>query len=161
MPCLGKTTPRLRYPASPGKAESRRADAEAKREKQLAQLRALLTLRKLKEHASESAHQRRMEEYKNGAIHAIAHAVENQQETGGGGEFATRVSGPKGGLKSVAEIQEAEQQLREELQSMQAQNAGVLDKLGVVRHAIEGSEKKHDHHLRGKVRYLLGQAMEQ
>ena len=63
--------------------------------------------------------------------------------------------GTKGGLKSVSEVQETEQQLSSELRWTQAQNSSVLDRLDAVKHAIEGSELKHDHHMRGKVRYLL------
>ena len=55
----------------------------------------------------------------------------------------------------MAEVQDLERQLGEELRETQAQNSVVLEKLEAVKHAIEGASERHDHHLHGKVRYLL------
>ena len=58
-------------------------------------------------------------------------------------------------LRSVAEVQEAEQELADELRHTQAQNAAVLDRLAVVKRAMEGTELQHNKELAGKVRHLL------
>ena len=100
---------------------------------------------------------RRTEELRNGAINAIAEAVD-----GGGAQSPTVDRGAEGQavpwrLRSVAEVQEAEQQLSDELRHTQAQNAAILDRLQVLKKAMEGTEHQHNHHLAGKVRYLLKQ----
>ena len=121
----------------------------------------------LKESASESAHKRRVEDLRNGAINAIANAVEGG---GSGPKAKQRAKGPKQlsssedaadsaqgawRLRSVAEVQEAEQHLNDELRQTQAQNSAILDRLAALKHAMEGTEVQHNHHLAGKVRYLL------
>ena len=52
-------------------------------------------------------------------------------------------------------MQEAEQHLNDELRQTQAQNSAILDRLAALKHAMEGTEVQHNHHLAGKVRYLL------
>ena len=58
-------------------------------------------------------------------------------------------------LRSVAEVQEAEQELSDELRQTQAQNSAILDRLAVLKKTMAGTELQHNHHLAGKVRYLL------
>ena len=141
---------------------ARRAEAEARREEQLGELRKLMSFRKLKEAARESAHQRHIAALANGAINAIAAAVDggaaaHRGASGDGGSGGSTRAGLVAAfsLRSVAEVQEAEQALREELHEMQAQDARALDKLAALQKVIVGSEAQHDHHMRGKVRYLL------
>jgi hypothetical protein len=105
----------------------------------------------LKESASESAHRRHIERLRDGAINAIAEAVEGGAP-GGVQSLGARASWR---LRSVAEVQEAEEQLSDELRQTQAQNAAVLDKLAALKQAMEGTELQHNHHLTGKARYLV------
>lgn len=108
----------------------------------------------LKESASESAHRRRIEEIRNGAINAIAEAVgrgaagPEQQSSGRRAQAAWQ-------LRSVAEVQEAEQQLRDELRQTQAQNAAILDRLAVLKSAMADNEREHNEELVGKVRHVV------
>ena len=139
---------------------ARRAEAERGREVQLGELRKLTSFHKLKEAMKESAHERRIEAVRNGATTAIAGAVEGgaaaRRRSGKDEPAADVQGGPLAfGLLSVAEVQEAEQALSEQLRSTRAHNAQMLDKLAAIKKVIEGSEQKHDHHMRGKVRYLL------
>ena len=60
-------------------------------------------------------------------------------------------------LRSVAEVQEAEQELHDELRETQAQNAAVLDRLTVLKKQMAETELQHNRELVGKARYLVGQ----
>ena len=113
----------------------------------------------LKEAASESAHRRRIEELRNGAINAIAEAVEggsNGQQRGAGAD-KQGTAAQAWRLRSVAEVQEAEQELYDELRETQAKNAAVLDRLTALKKAMAGTELQHNRELAGKVRHLVGQ----
>ena len=61
---------------------------------------------------------------------------------------------PPIGLRSVAEVREAETRLSDELHAAQRANAMMLEKLAAVKSSIDATETLHTHHLHGKVRYL-------
>ena len=117
-----------------------------------------MLLAELRESASESAHRRRIEQLRDGAINSIADAVEGGAvglRRGPGSDERVGVGAQAWRLRSVAEVQEAEQELSDELRQTQAQNAAILDRLAVLKKAMAGTELQHNQHLAGKVRYLL------
>ena len=63
-------------------------------------------------------------------------------------------------IAHVLQVREAEALLNEELRMTQAQNAAVLDRLAKLHKVLAGSELQHNHHMRGKVRYLCGRISE-
>ncbi len=131
----------------------------------------LLSLRKLKEAASEASHARRLDRLTTAATHAITTAVESgdrqhSRDAAHPRRMRSRSASheydapdAKTKLRGVAEVNEAERDLRSELRATEAANASVVDRLAAVKAAIGSAEHAHNHQLRGKVRYLLRQTV--
>jgi len=133
----------------------RKAEAEEERQFRLGELRALIAIRKLRESASESAHARHLDGLVNKAINAIADAVD-AAPAGGSATDELERHAPVG-LRSVAEVEEAEQSLSEELRAAQQANATMLDRLAALKSSIDATDKQHTRFLHGKARYLVKQ----
>jgi hypothetical protein len=140
------------------KVEQNRREAEADVHRQLDELRLVISMRKLREHAAESIHARRLEELHNGTSLAIAASLDKPRET----SLGTYDDEPQEdglALRSVAEVLEAERQLSDELRATQKANASLLDKLDSLQAASKATDQEHTTFLHGKVRHLLKQHM--
>ena len=137
--------------------EAKQAALVQEREQHLATLRKILTLRKLKEFAAEQIHQRKLEEVRTAATRQIDEAVAGEKSKlsselllPGGTEVALKAT--KGGLKSVAELEEREMQLVDELRKLEVKNAAMEEKINEAQQTIEEREAVHDDYLGRKVR---------
>ncbi|KOO34549.1 hypothetical protein Ctob_008605 [Chrysochromulina tobinii] len=140
------------------KVEQNRREAEADVHRLLDELRLVISMRKLREHAAESIHARRLEELHNGTSLAIAASLDKPRET----SLGTYDDEPQEdglALRSVAEVLEAERQLSDELRATQKANASLLDKLDSLQAASKATDQEHTTFLHGKVRHLLKQHM--
>ena len=154
----GVASPSKFPPPNKAKVAQNRLEAEADVNRQLDELRLVISMRKLREHAAESIHARRLEELHNGTSLAIAASLDKPRET----SLGTYDDGPQEdelALRSVAEVLEAERQLSDELRATQKANASLLDKLDSLKAASKATDQEHTTFLHGKVRHLLKQHM--